>query len=406
MELVPHMDVQRWSAADEHCALTQATYFISERSYSHWRSLKSVERFMGLARCCMRIHANDYSMSIGFRMEDKDEVLLSISIGQLSGVRRQQLIDATLESGTFMSVADSISSGQRRCASDIAQECEKQGISVVPLSSPRYPGLLRKTSSPPPVIYVRSREALCEPLGACLSVVGTRSASVEVCQVASDIACDLVTAGFTVVSGLALGIDGAAHRGALAASLPIPTVGVLAHGLDTLYPSSHISLAKEIIGRGGLLISDYPPGVQPLKHHFLARNRIIAGLSQGVVVVQAGARSGSLVTAQFAADYGRDVFILASAEMDERWQGGKAMLDEGAIPIASAVDVLREYNLIGESDREYEARSEWNILTVDEFMARDHLSGADLLRLEIAGEVMRMPGNRIRVRSAFGAGDT
>lgn len=336
-------------------------------------------------------------MSMGLEMEDKEEVLLGIAVALVSGARRQQMIDAVLDRGTFAAVAERVSVTQKQRSCEIAQECGELGISIVPLSSPRYVDCLRRTSSPPPVLFVRAQKKLKEVLGPCISVVGTRSASIDVCEVASHIARDLAFAGFTVVSGLALGIDGAAHRGALAANAPVPTVAVLAHGLDTLYPRSHTSLAQDIINRGGLLISEYPPGTQPLKHHFLARNRIIAGLSRGVVVVQAGARSGSLVTAQFAADYGRDVFIFVNGQDDDRSQGGNAMLDDGAIPIVSARDVLREYNTLGQAGKEDSAAFEWLIFPVDDFLERHKFSFAELLRLEIEGKVIQMPGNRIKV---------
>jgi DNA processing protein len=188
-------------------------------------------------------------------------------------------------------------------------------------------------------------------VGQCLGVVGTRSASIAVCQHASEIARELADAGFAVVSGLALGVDGAAHRGALAAQSQTPTIAVLAHGLDSVYPASHQGLAREILRHGGVLISEYPPGAPPLKHQFLARNRIIAGLSRGVIVVQAGKRSGSLVTAQCAVDFGRDVFIVAGDEADERWSGGRDMLEQGAMPITTAADVLREYGFTSDHAR-------------------------------------------------------
>jgi DNA processing protein len=145
-----------------------------------------------------------------------------------------------------------------------------------------------------------------------------------------------------------------------------------------------------------MIVSEYAPGVEPMKHHFLARNRIIAGLSRGVVVVQAGARSGSLVTANFAADYGRDVFVVSNSESQEERLGGEKLIDQGAIAIRSARDVLREYNLLP-SDSEQVEDGEWLTMTVDSFLAITELSAGMLLKLELEGRVARVSGNRIMV---------
>jgi DNA processing protein len=170
---------------------------------------------------------------------------------------------------------------------------------------------------------------------------------------------------------------------------------VLAHGLDRVYPSSHQGLARQIVAAGGLLVSEYPPGTEPLKHHFLARNRIIAGLSRGVVIVQAGARSGSLVTAQFAADFGRDVFIVSPEEGDERYAGGGVMLEQGAIAISSAREVLSEYGMKGDFACESIAEVE---MPINEAMLKLGLSHSDLLEKELRGEITRLQGNRVRFR--------
>ena len=167
------------------------------------------------------------------------------------------------------------------------------------------------------------------------------------------------------MSGLALGVDGAAHRGALTATCGCPTIAVLAHGLDRVYPSSHSQLADSIVHQGGALVSEYPPGIEPLKHHFLERNRIIAGLSLGVVVVQAGERSGSLVTANYAADFGRDVFVLEGADGDSGFSGGARLIEDGAIPIAGAREVLEEYGVQNEAPVTGCA-STWQTLSVAE----------------------------------------
>jgi DNA processing protein len=175
-----------------------------------------------------------------------------------------------------------------------------------------------------------------------------------------------------------------------------PTIAVVAHGLERTYPSSHTSLADTILERGGALVSEYPPGTEPLKHHFLERNRIVAGLSLGVVVIQAGERSGSLVTARFAAEYGRDVFVLEVEGADPACSGGAHLIEEGAIPIAGAREVLHEYGVLPAAS-ESGAEGPWQTLAIEEYLRRTGHSAAKMLRLEMEGRVLRLPGNRVSV---------
>jgi DNA processing protein len=163
-----------------------------------------------------------------------------------------------------------------------------------------------------------------------------------------------------------------------------------------VYPPTHIGLAREILDAGGIIVSEYPPGVEPMKHHFLARNRIIAGLSRGVLVVQAGARSGSLVTANFAADYGRDVFVLEGSPEEERSMGGASLIEQGAVSISSAAEILREYNLEC-ADGSRSESSAWTTMSLDSFLTVTSLSLGEILRLELEGRLIRLPGNQIRV---------
>jgi DNA processing protein len=156
-------------------------------------------------------------------------------------------------------------------------------------------------------------------------------------------------------------------------------------------------LADEIIEQGGALISEYPPGTEPLKHHFLERNRIIAGISQGVVVIQAGERSGSLVTARFGADFGRDVFVYDSGAQDMRHAGGDRMLEDGAIPCTGATEILREYGIDAEECLE---RVNGEVVSVEAYLSQYRISMAELLRLELAGLVVRLPGNRVKPLSS------
>jgi len=323
------------------------------------------------------------------------DLITALSLVSIPNVARLQILATVREEGTFESVASTLSARQRDVGKRIYDECGQRGIEARSILDPLYPDALRHTEGAPLTLFILGNRP--EPFlpENALGVVGTRAASVSVCQRASLIAQELVSAGFSIVSGLALGIDGAAHRGSLEHPSECPTVAVLAHGLDRVYPSSHQGLAAQIVAAGGLLISEYPPGTEPLKHHFLARNRIIAGLSRGVVIVQAGARSGSLVTAQFAADFGRDVFIVSPEEGDERYAGGGVMLEQGAIAISSAREVLIEYGINENFTRESSAVLE---MSSDDARLKLGLSHSDLLQQELRGEITRLPGNRVRLR--------
>jgi DNA processing protein len=163
----------------------------------------------------------------------------------------------------------------------------------------------------------------------------------------------------------------------------------MAHGLDTIYPRSHEFLARSIVERGGILVSEYPPGIQPLKHHFLERNRIVAGLARGIVVVQAGERSGSLVTANYAADFGRDVFVLEGAQEDSRYLGSDRLCEEGAIPIRDAAQVLSEYGMLRAGQN-----GAWVTISLEELSSRTGGSKERALTWELEGRLVRLSGNR------------
>ncbi|WP_455515974.1 DNA-processing protein DprA [Porphyromonas sp.] len=189
----------------------------------------------------------------------------------------------------------------------IEQQCAQEGIRPLFLLSEEYPASLREIAVPPMVLYVRGAYDLwCDRDH--ISLVGTRRASEYGQKITRQIVKDLsmVHPSLTIVSGLAYGVDIRAHEAALDEGLP--TVAVLAHGLDTLYPSAHRRISEEILRDGGAWVSEYPPGVKPYRQAFVARNRIIAGLSTATIVVEAGERSGSLSTASYAFESGREVF--------------------------------------------------------------------------------------------------
>jgi DNA processing protein len=199
-----------------------------------------------------------------------------------------------------------------------------------------YPALLRELHDPPPRLYLRGDPPELLDLPA-VAIVGARSCSPYGAQVAREVARELAAAGIVVVSGLARGVDGEAHRGALAAGGL--TVAVLGCGIDRDYPRAHASLAERIRGTGAV-VSEYPPGTEPAPWRFPARNRIIAGLCLATVVVEARERSGALITADFALELGRDVFAVPGEITAALSAGTNDLLRQGAAILLSAVDVL------------------------------------------------------------------
>ncbi len=209
------------------------------------------------------------------------------------------------------------------------------GADALPCCDPRYPALLHAIPGPPPWLYVRGNPArLAAPQ---VAIVGSRRASALGRRAALELAAELAGAGLTVTSGLALGIDGCAHRGALDGGGD--TVAVMATGIDQVYPRRHRELAAAIVDRGCLL-SELRPGAGPLRSHFPQRNRLISGLALGTVVVEAALPSGSLLTAQAAAQQGRDVFALPWSRFHPGGRGCLQLLRDGAGLVESAADVL------------------------------------------------------------------
>jgi DNA processing protein len=213
-------------------------------------------------------------------------------------------------------------------------------LTTVRRSDRRYPPLLAQLHDPPAQLYVRGRvEALIDP---AVAVVGARSCSPYGVQVARDLGRELASAGVVVVSGLARGIDGEGHRGALDAGGR--TVAVLGCGIDRDYPRAHADLARRICETGAV-VSEYPPGIEPAPWRFPARNRIIAGLCLATVVVEARERSGALITADFALELGRDVFAVPGEITAALSAGTNDLLRQGAAPLLSAGDVLAALGL-------------------------------------------------------------
>ena len=222
-------------------------------------------------------------------------------------------------------------------AADEMSRADKAGIRIISYTDGTYPELLRNIHDPPVLLYVKGNADLLS--SNCIGMVGARAASVYGQRIAEDLGRRLTMKGLTVVSGLALGVDAAAHRGALRGSGA--TVGVLGCGLDVVYPRQNQQLFHEIEHRGAI-ISEYRLGSLPEAFRFPARNRIISGLSRGVVVVEAARKSGSLITAGLALDQGREVFAIPGRIDSSKSEGAHRLLQQGAKLVHTVDDIVEE----------------------------------------------------------------
>jgi DNA processing protein len=218
----------------------------------------------------------------------------------------------------------------------------RAGLRTMATFSPDYPALLRQIHDPPPVLYVKGSLPPVESIG--ITVVGTRAPTPYGREVALRLTTELAAAGMVIVSGLARGIDGIAHRAALDAGSK--TVAVLGSGLDLIYPNEHQRLAEQIC-EAGALISEFPPGHGIEPGNFPRRNRILSGLTKGTLVVEAGHKSGAITTADHALDQNRDVFAVPGSILSEKSAGPHRLIHQGAKLVTCARDVLEEYRLVG-----------------------------------------------------------
>lgn len=300
------------------------------------------------------------------------------------------------------------------------------GAELVLYGEERYPRLLQQIADAPPVLSVRGHSHLAANTN-MVGMVGARNASANGCMFAKKLASEMGTAGYVVASGLARGIDAAAHRGALGTG----TIAVIGGGINNVYPPENAILFEEI-ATTGLIISELPFGAEPHARSFPGRNRIIAGMSRGVVVVEASLKSGSLITADYANDYGRDVFAVPGSPMDPRCHGTNKLLKDGATMVESVRDILANLSPLGELplaeqlplnfseapaasldeqtiDRArvavLEALSASPTLT-DDILAitglTPHLLMAVLLELELADRLERHAGSKVALRMGVG----
>jgi DNA processing protein len=288
------------------------------------------------------------------------------------------------------------------------------GAQTLAISDERYPSLLRTIHDPPPLLYVRGDlQLLQQPQ---IAVVGSRRASPAGLRLAESLSGQLVAAGLHICSGMALGIDGAAHRGALGAGGK--SIAVMATGIEQLYPARHRHLAGELL-QAGCLVTEFPPGTPPRRPNFPQRNRIISGLSLGVLVVEAALPSGSLITAGTALEQGREVFALPWSMLHEGGAGCLRLLRDGAKMVQGLEDILEElgplYTLQQDlfsppaqsaGQQEDPVTSSvldmvgYEAITADELIQRSPLPVArvlaDLSALELAGRIERCAGGYIR----------
>jgi DNA processing protein len=275
---------------------------------------------------------------------------------------------------------------------------------LITLADAAYPPQLLNAPDPPPVLYLKGNPALLAQ--ACIAIVGSRNATAQGLVNAEQFARALSQAGITIVSGMALGIDAAAHRGALQG--PGSTIAVVGTGLDSVYPAKNRELAHQI-ALAGLLVSEFPLGTKPLSSNFPRRNRIIAGLAQATLIIEAAIQSGSLITARLAADLGREVLAIPGSIHSPQSRGCHSLIKQGAKLVESAQDVLEELRLetgttkpalcpqiaLGKEDAllvalggdpvSSDALAQRTGLAVDTLMTR-------LTELELSGQVARLPG--------------
>lgn len=296
----------------------------------------------------------------------------------------------------------------------LRQHLASLDVSAVSLCDPGYPALLRSIDSPPPFLYVRgASDALQCPQ---LAVVGSRRASALGVRAARDLAGDVAAAGLCVTSGLALGIDGAAHRGALHAGGR--TVAVMATGIDRLYPAQHRDLADAIC-ESGCLVSEFAPGTPPRRDHFPRRNRLISGLALGTLVVEAGLPSGSLITANTALNQGREVLTLPWSIYHGNGRGCLQLLHDGAVLVQTSRDITDALGRLpppgvqavsaGAVNEDLSPCARQLVARLDEVAVdADSLAAvvglplqsviAALTELEMAGSVQRCAGGYVRKR--------
>ncbi|MGI9292584.1 MAG: DNA-processing protein DprA [Pseudomonadales bacterium] len=342
------------------------------------------------------------------------------SIHQFVNASAQQLKSLRLDASVASNLRELAHKGHTSPAGKQAlttlQRLDSEGWHVVTWEDPRYPTLLREIPAPPPLLYVNGDVGL---LGSAqIAMVGSRHASSSGLETARQFGAELSRSRLTITSGLALGIDAASHRGALQADCP--TIAVVATGLDSVYPRRHSALAEQI-AQNGAIVSEFPLGTAPNAKHFPQRNRIISGLSLGVLVVEAALRSGSLITARYALEQNREVFAIPGSINSPVSKGCNALIQQGAKLVETTDDVLAELPSCGVNTQANESaatttdplegqETAQQILAAvgfepthtDKIIDRSGLPAAavlaTLMQLELLGHIAECPGGFSRVR--------
>ena len=362
------------------------SYFCDDRESYYWIGLKSVP---GIGNVTFRRLLEHFGCP-------RDA--LSAKPGQLSMVK-----------GVTPSIAEAIISGSWRSFAD--KECERlaaSGAGLITFTSPDYPKSLFQISDPPPFLYVKGELRSSEPI---IAIVGSRRATRYGLLTTAQLAESLARRGIAVASGMARGVDTAAHKGALAGGGR--TIGVLGCGIDTVYPPENRALFDNVAAQG-CLVSEFPLGTLPLAENFPRRNRIISGLSMGVLVVEAAEKSGSLITARYALEYGREVFAVPGNITFAASRGSNSLIKQGAKLVDCAEDILEEFpEYWDQPDKQSSDRSSAGFaltpkesviyellaqspLHIDEIISQTELTAAYissmLLRLELKGAIVSLPG--------------
>lgn len=291
-------------------------------------------------------------------------------------------------------------------ATDVIDACENIGVSVTAFNTAHYPALLKEIPSPPPVLYIRGDlNAFALPQ---IAIVGSRQHSVSGEKTAAAFARTLSASGFAITSGLALGIDAAAHRGAMQQGA---TIAVLGTGIDVVYPRRHSDLYHAIVASGGAVVSEFLPGTPPRAANFPQRNRIISGLSLGVLVIEAALKSGSLITARHALNQGREVFAVPGSIHSPMAKGCHQLIREGATLVEKAEDIVvqlggmlsfiadsantpRQHPDLDRDEASVLAGLGFDPVDLDTLVSRSGLSVADLVSILTSLELKNMVENR------------
>lgn len=270
---------------------------------------------------------------------------------------------------------------------------ESQGIKILTWEDAAYPQRLKEIEQPPPVLYIRG-DYLPDDLFA-VAIVGTRRVTAYGRQITEELASYLASNGITVVSGLARGVDAIAHQGALKTGGR--TIGVLGSGVDKIYPPEHRQMADRMMEQGAI-VSDYAPGTPPDASNFPPRNRIISGLSLAVVVVEAGETSGALITAEFAAEQGREVFAVPGSILAPQSKGTNKLIQKGALPLLSINDLMQALNLTRMGDH----KAARKILPADQTEARlMNILGAEPLHVDEIRNQTELPIEKVSAALAL-----